>query len=461
MKSVFTLFFIALVSLLSSPLSAQNWEIVAYNVLPADVKVQALSVVSEQVVWVLAGLSFDEDLTEDQLPIVMRTIDGGQTWDYRVVNEAMGRRAMDIVGLDANTAIISTRSIDTERAVFKTTDGGLNWQKIIPPTLSGGLALHFFDGQNGVAVNRYYIATTADAGNTWTEVPAANIPQIADDEYNLFFNVGNFTAQVGDRVWIGTSKGRVMRTIDRGQHWDIFQAADTSENILSLAFSDSLHGVAVVPGTADFFYTTARLFSTADGGETWTEMPAAPTGQVTNAVGVPGAPNHYFMGNRIYMGDFSAFTVDLNTNGLDSSAWITQIDSFPLNAGQFISPTVGYLAGFSFRSADTLTINGSLEYTNVIYKWNGNLTHTVEKPKLPVLRMSLAPNPTSNWMQIDLDGISSAQGVALEVSNAKGQVVLSKMVFDQRLDVQTLPPGAYVLTVRAEGRVAAGVFIKR
>lgn len=463
MKYLLTLLCLPLAVLSAHRLSAQNWEAVSYNGLPANFEFQAVSVVSDQIVWIVAdSLFFNNGVPPvDHRPVVMRTLDGGQSWDYRRVEEAVGRAGMDIIGFDANTAIMSSnkRLATDDRPIFRTTDGGLSWDKITPPNKSGGLVLHFFDVLNGLAANRFFFSTTSDGGETWTQVPAANTPPLVADEYNLLFNAGNFSAQVGDRVWMGTSKGRVMRTIDRGQHWEAYQAADTSETIISVAFTDSLHGVAVVPGTATTFYEQSKLFGSADGGKTWSPLPGSPLGLTTTVAAVPGAFDRYWMGTHYYMPS-SHQALALNAHVPDSTGWNIHIDSFLVNAMDFLSPSSGYVAGYSIAAADTFTLDGYTAYTNVIYKWNGNLTPALEKPVAPAMRLSLSPNPATDLLQFDFEGFSAARGALAELMDAQGKTLWSKQVFEKTLSLVDLPEGAYVLKISTDQGSLSTPFIK-
>ena len=68
--------------------------------------------------------------------------------------------------------------------MYKTTDGGLTWDKqetAFPGFNGNPIVIHFFDSNNGVCVgdpnNGYWaIYTTTNGGTNWIRVPSANIP---------------------------------------------------------------------------------------------------------------------------------------------------------------------------------------------------------------------------------------------------------------------------------------------
>ena len=121
---------------------------VSVGLLPANFDFWSISVVSPDVMWAVGDsvMGFSGPTPAKARPVVLRTVDGGTTWDYRTVNQALGRFAFDIVGLDANTAIFTTNRFTAGdlRPTFKTTDGGLTWKNITPPGFAGGVFIHFF-----------------------------------------------------------------------------------------------------------------------------------------------------------------------------------------------------------------------------------------------------------------------------------------------------------------------------
>lgn len=433
---------------------AQQWQAVSVNEMPANFDFSSISVVNEDVVWAIGDSIYDGSLYELAKPVVMRTIDGGLNWDYIEVVEASGRFGWDIEALDANTAIISTNQFTTSdnRPIYKTTDGGLNWVQIVPPNNSGGLVIHFFDSQNGLAINRQRVSTTVDGGNTWVEVPAANMPAWSSTEVNLLYSAGNYAGHSGDRFWIGSSKGRVFRTLDRGLHWDVKQVAGSFDNITSIAFSDDQHGVlsAVFNSSTNAIYANSRLFVTNDGGDTWTQAANAPMGEVAVLAAVPGAPNQYFGGSMV-AADSGHPVLALNTNALVADAWVNMIDSFYLRCIDFISPTTGYAAGWSSAIADTISINGEPWNKNYIYKWTGNLTSTREpQPQAQLEGVRIFPNPATDFVTVAIDNPNLGPLMSYTLTDATGQVlqVGQALPADTRLNISPIPSGLYFITIK-------------
>lgn len=461
MKTIFPSIILMIVFSFHNPIYSQKWEPVSLGDLKADYEFQSISVVNEHVIWALADSIYNSNIPADFRPVVMRSIDGGLNWDYRKVSEAMGRYAFDIHGLDDTTAIFTTNQFNAadDRPVFKTVDGGKTWQKIVPPNGSGGVIIHFFDNKNGLVVNRNTISTTSDAGETWTAVPAANIPTWTSNEYNLLWTACNYTAAYGDRFWVGTSRGRVMRTIDRGVHWEMFKVGTLTDNIQSIAFTDSLNGVAVAPQNGSITYTTSKLFSTSDGGKTWSALPAAPMKKVTGLAAIPGAANHYLVGS-VYSSATQEPLLVSNSDGLGALSWENQLDSFYLDGADFISPTAGYVAGFSSKKSDEVLIDGVVFLKNYIYKWNGNLLKSDEKPHQPADGLIIYPNPVTDILEIGSMDFFERPDVIAEVFDLAGRLVFSKKIPGRQLDVSSLPEGMYFLTMTTIDKVVSAPFVK-
>ncbi|MBL7803411.1 MAG: T9SS type A sorting domain-containing protein [Saprospiraceae bacterium] len=464
-KIAFTL---SLVFLLNSAFS-QQWVPVSINTAPPNFDMLDISVVSENVVWVVADSIHQNSFTgPNNIPMVLRTVDGGNNWDVFRVEEAIGRFVWSIQGFDENTAIFTTNQFlasDT-RPIFKTTDGGQSWMQITPPAASGGLLIHFFDAMNGVVNNRQGTSTTTDGGNTWTQVTSPAAPVFAANEFNILNYTCNFSAQAGDRVWIGTSKGRIYRTLDRGYNWTMKQVGTANDCIMSIAFTDTLHGVASSIGTYSpstgllNYYFESKLFYTSDGGDTWTPVADVPIGRVTTLEAVPGAPGHFFGGSFIEQFSGNASTsISLNSNYLAPDAWeSTSADSFRLQGAEFLSPTLGYAIGWSARASEEVIINGNTFANNYILKWTGNVV-PAQDLKDPVQEVRVFPNPVSDWLTIQLPDPASAAFVRL--SDWSGKVIFEDEMAEPRLLMKSLPAGAYWLQVQSGENVTLHKVIRQ
>ena len=448
-----TLPLVTLLCLFLNFTEAQNWVPVSTGAVPNEYIFISLSVPDENTAWAAAVEYVGNPVPSDHVIKILRTTDGGQTWVLKdLLDESLaGRMTWEIHALDSLNAWISSNRLEATdtRPIFKTTDGGDSWTQVDLENMSGGVFIHFFDPLHGLVIRNQRVAVSSDGGETWTPVTAPEWP-LAQDEFGVMWGPTsiNHNASFGNHFWFGSSKGRVLHSADRGMTWTAVQVGATNENINSLAFTDTLHGVAVITDNGGSPYPNAKIFETFDGGETWTQAATPPFGSISSIAAVPGAPNAFVAGNLL-SGDF---VIAHNQQGLTDSAWVYD-ETFIFNSlgFEFASPTVGFAAGYYDDG------------TNVILKWNGDLTppSASREPVLKNIAIQAFPSPFSEALQIKVDFEKPMSG-SLEVYNLAGRQVFlenidNQHVWNKTVATQGWAPGAYLLKVRT----AAGVAVRK
>lgn len=167
----------------------------------------------------------------DEMPIFLKTTDGGQTWisvNQTEMGEDSGDRWRRVDFVDMNTGYFyETGSIGTQK-LHKTIDGGINWTET-NHTLSINL-LKFYNASIGLTVITS-INRTLDGGETWEyfENPSAVTPN------DIEFIPGN-PAQ----VWF-TTLDALYFSADTGRTWTtVLELLDTYGR--DLVFTDAQHG---------------------------------------------------------------------------------------------------------------------------------------------------------------------------------------------------------------------------
>jgi photosystem II stability/assembly factor-like uncharacterized protein len=254
------------------------------------VRLRGVSAVSHDVAWASGAAG-----------TVLRTIDGGRTWQARRVPGADGLDFRDVDAVSADLAhVLSIGPGDASR-IYQTEDGGATWverfRNADPEAFFD--ALTFADARHGAAVSdsvggRFVIRQTSDGGRTWTAVPPDRLPAALDGE-GAFAASGTNVAMVGrDRIWVGTTKGRVLRSIDGGRTWSVHAtpiATGDATGIFSIAFRDAAHGVVVGGNYQREGDAVDNFAISTDGGVTWTRPPGRGLGGFRSAVAwLPGRP---------------------------------------------------------------------------------------------------------------------------------------------------------------------------
>jgi len=427
MKTSITLFTLVLSVFSFQLLNAQSWEEQAIGVLPVNYGVFDISIVDENIVWAVAFYQpMDYPVILIHTIKVIKTVDGGLTWESFDIEEAEGRLSFDIKAFDSSTAFITTQDHGNGGGggVFKTEDGGDTWVEKFN-NIAGGVWIRFFNEQEAVIINRQSIATTQDGGESWQMIPSSNIPSFQEDEFTLLFSGNNSCQVIGNHIWFGTNKGRVYRSTDKGHTWDAFNTSlGNNALISSVAFRDTLNGIAL---GANSSFTS--FCETTDGGESWNNITSSPGIFIANIEHVPTtdsvligtSPTLVPANNRV-----SVYSTDFGKN------WETINTSIPFGGTEFISPNIGW------------TSRGIITSSNqpAMFRWEEDIfVRSVDFEGLS--KINIFPNPTANYVFVEAPKALKAY----RLSTISGKIIQSNTLDanDTRIDFQHLKLGPYVL----------------
>ncbi len=213
---------------------------------------------------------------------VIRTTDGGNSWQVTKVPGAEKLDFRDIEAFDAKTAyVLSIGNGDSSR-IYKTMNGGESWELQFTNSENDAFydALACWDRKNCIAmsdpVDGFYRLLETRNGVDWKIIDTEKMDNAKQGEA-AFAASGTCLIAVGKNtayLVTGGSDARVFSSDDRGWSWSV---ADTSlpsgtpgSGIFSIAMLDARRGVIVggnyeVPGDA-----SGNLAFTSDGGKTWT-----------------------------------------------------------------------------------------------------------------------------------------------------------------------------------------------
>ena len=231
---------------------------------------RGLSVVSEKVVWA-SGTG----------GTVLRTTDGGASWQVLKVPDADKLDFRDIEAFDADTAYILSIGNGESSRIYKTTDGGKTWKLQFKNTSEKAFfdALAFWDAKNGMAMSdpvdgKYLLLKTTD-GETWSLAGNDKMANAREGEAAFAASGTCLLTQGRQNVFLvsGGADARVFRSENRGLTWFVAETPMTKgtagSGIFSIAMWDARNGVIVGGNYEKPDDITDNLALTSDGGKTW------------------------------------------------------------------------------------------------------------------------------------------------------------------------------------------------
>ncbi len=306
---------------------------------PVSVELRGLSVVSARVAWASGAKG-----------TVLRTLDGGQSWQQLPVMAAPDQAVTDldfrdIEAFDADTALIMSAGPGKASTVWRTGDGGRSWQRLLENSAETGFwdALAFSDRQHGVLFGdpvdgRFQVFTTADGGLSWQPVPAAGMPLALAGEGGFAASGSCVAVQGRERIAFvtgGAGQSRAFVSTDGGRSFTTYTtpvpAGAPPKGLFSVVWSQPGELTAVggdykQPQLAGI---NAARWRVGDAG--WQPLPAAPTGFLSDVTHAPAMQ----------------IAVGLAGTGISTDGgrnW-QALDTTPLNAVDFAADGAGWAVG--------------------------------------------------------------------------------------------------------------------
>lgn len=232
---------------------------------------RGLDVVSEKIVWASG--------TEGT---VIKTVDGGATWNVINVKGAEKLDFRDIEAFDANTAYVLSIGSGKNSRIYKTIDGGMNWDLQFTNVNEKAFfdSIAFWDENHGIAqsdpVDGKYLFFATDDGKSWKELSTNNMPPAKKGEAAFAASGTCIVTRGLSELFLvsGGTDARVFYSGDRGLTWSV---ADTpiarggnGTGIFSIALS-AQKGVIVGGDYTKPQQNSANIAYSNDGGRTWAE----------------------------------------------------------------------------------------------------------------------------------------------------------------------------------------------
>lgn len=259
----------------------------------------------------------------------------GSTWKQLNVPGGGDLDFRGIKAFDADTAYVMSSGDGDKSRIYKTIDGGKNWQLQYSDKRAG----FFLDSlvcdskthclALSDPVDGKFLVLSTDDGEHWKELPRDRMPAALPKE-GAFAASGTSIAicDRGANIYFGTggaAVARVFHSTDRGRSWTAVDTPIASGNPSSGIFSVACGGFLVVAVGGDYKEPTAAQRVAAysnDSGATWHLAEQQPGGY-RSAVADAG------------YGDFAAVGPNGTDISRDSGVHWTHTDELTLNAATF------------------------------------------------------------------------------------------------------------------------------
>ena len=191
--------------------------------------------------WALA-LGLDAATSKFSTPLVLTTLDGGQSWDWLVMDDEYGT----ITAVDNKTCVVAGKL----GRLAQTTDGGKTWDRRTSLTEDDITAITFSSPKIGWATGTHgTIIGSVDGGKTWSVVYKQTGPDHITEFHHIRFSDESHGAAVG---YVDQSKNdknsyslATLVTSNGGRDWQQHEvgAVEFIVNSMSIIKPDSCWAV--------------------------------------------------------------------------------------------------------------------------------------------------------------------------------------------------------------------------
>lgn len=234
-----------------------------------DVSFRGISIPTDSIVWISGNNG-----------TIAKTIDGGKTWKWLIVNGYEGLDFRSIFAFSEKKALIVNAG--SPAVILLTEDGGESWQKVhsydIKEIFYDGIS--FWDDMKGIVFGdpiggKLQVLITEDGGKNWSDWSDQANVQMKVGEACFAASGTSIRTDGSGLVWIGTggSQARLLFSYNYGQSWNSYKVpieqGEPSQGIFSLAINAQKQLIAV-GGDYKNFKNNNNVIQLSGNGTSWT-----------------------------------------------------------------------------------------------------------------------------------------------------------------------------------------------
>jgi len=414
----------------TNPLAAEQWNKIANTVLPIGHEVTSIQMVDDTTIWMTTFGFFGPENIEAS---ILKSIDGGLTWEVISTPELANHYPTDISPIDGNIAYVSmldggpdTQDGVIADALFKTIDGGKTWDKVDAYPYSP-VYLHFFNENEGWIMGEaedfvdgvdIIMSTTTDGGQTWSHAGGTewntaegqNFPNrdsieevgFLFDSFTGAYDVAENSIMVGslNRIWISSDKGKNWKTLAS----PLFTNDSLYTTIVAMK-DEQTFIVASNLEAFDLIYRSPKAYATTDGGQTWIE--SNPSVYPADIDYLPGTEHSFIITGHNQFTEFSGIHGTDRTD--DLANWEYVDDKRILSMAFAEEKGIGLFANYP-----------NLSTTGNIYSWG--------EETIPAYDALVARTNQYEYTEVTLNHLEQSFDVSYDIQSI-GQNDLTNMVF--------------------------------
>ena len=290
---------------------------------------------------------------------VLRSSDAGLTWNNYQISSAVSITYNSMFALDSLTAWVSGFDSLYQGILFKTTNGGVTWINQYNTSFYSN-NVHFFNASEGILLcdpdnnlnNTFATYYTNNGGTSWTRTTG---PNSVTGEYGI----QGIYSSYGNTLWFTSTKGKIYKTIDKGQNWTVYKIDSSDYVVKTVTFYNQNYGIATINNGY-----TSKLVRTLDGGISWNKIPykGVILGDNSNFISfVPNKPNMLLSGGRYWNIQGVSMSVD---SGL---TWHLVQNTSNLSGGKisFVNSRTAFVAGNKFNNGNKMISKLTLDSISI------------------------------------------------------------------------------------------------